>query len=133
MSLRKKIAKWGTDIHVDIGVRMGVEEKVIVPICTKKHMKKEQKKYKNTSATEDENKNGSGKDESEKDLKCQLCNEVLDDNDDMKKHYIIQHMAHLKKIGGWMWSWICMELQEDSCSQFCFYYKNLFGFEVKET
>jgi hypothetical protein len=97
------------------------------------HMKNEHKKYTNTSP-EDESKRGNGKDESEKVLKCQLCNEVLDDNDDIKKHYIIQHMAHLKKIRGCSKCEVeyCMEIQGDSCSQFCFYYKNLLGFEVKK-
>ena len=34
------------------------------------HMKNKHNKHKNTSATGDESKSGSGKDESEKDLKC---------------------------------------------------------------
>ena len=58
-------------------------------------MKNKHVKYKKTSATEDESKCESGKDESKKDLKCQLCNEGLDDNDDIKKHYITEHMDHL--------------------------------------
>ena len=37
MSVRKKIAKRGTEKHADIGIRMGVGEKVNVPIFTKKH------------------------------------------------------------------------------------------------
>ena len=63
-------------------------------------MKNKHKKYKKTSATEDESRSGSEKDESEKDLRCQLCNEVLDENNDIKKHYILQHMAHLMKVRG---------------------------------
>ena len=89
------------------------------------------------SATEDESKSKSGKDDSysEKDLKCQLCNEGLDDNDDIKKHYITEHMEHLKKVRGCSKCEVeyCMEIQEDNCSQFCFYYKNLLRFDVKET
>ena len=72
----------------------------------------------------------------ENELKCKLCDEVLEDNDDIKEHYINQHMAHLKLVRGCSQQCeveYCMEIQEDSCSQFCFFYKNLLLFAEKET
>ena len=68
--------------------------------------------------------------EKETNLKCKLCYEKFADNEESKTHYIKEHMKEInvsKTVNecGYIY---CMDIEEDKCSKYCYYYKHLIEF-----
>ena len=58
---------------------------------------------------------------------CKLCLERLDGNHESKEHYIKEHKKDINntKQGDMCDFGFCMDIEQDRCSQFCNYYKNM--------
>lgn len=77
-----------------------------------------------------EDKNKEDKDDSNHNdgkFTCKLCLERLDGNHESKKHYIKEHKKDINntKKGEMCDFGFCMDIEEDRCSQFCKYYKDM--------
>ena len=74
-----------------------------------------------------ENKDDSDNNLNDGKFTCTLCLERLDGNHESKEHYIKDHMKDINntKQGDMCDFGFCMDIEQDRCSQFCNYYKNM--------
>ena len=101
----------------------------------KEHMKNEHDKVVNIGVTSEDqysgyvfsNENRREVKEDDGKFTCTLCLDRLDGNQESKEHYIKEHKKYIKntKPGNKCEYIFCMDIEEDRCSQFCNYYKNM--------
>ena len=66
----------------------------------------------------------------EQNLKCKLCYENFANNEESKTHYVNEHMKEINvsKTTNKCEYIYCMDIEEDKCSKYCYYYKHLIEF-----
>ena len=82
--------------------------------------------------TENTEKRDMYNESSEKDhnLKCKLCHEKFANNEETKTHYVKEHMKEINvsTTVNECDHIYCMDIEEDKCSKYCYYYKHLIEF-----
>ena len=68
--------------------------------------------------------------EKEQSLKCKLGYEKFADNEEIKTHYVKEHMKeiNISKTANECDYIYCMDIEEDKCSKYCYWCKHLIAF-----